>query len=102
MSDRPPPILKCFSSPGYFAPLPPGHVFPMSKFPESARRVEEQGIGRVIAPGGIDDRDLLRGHTPEYVESIRAVRYNETRALKPALPWSPELSGRSHRATAGT
>ncbi len=96
------PLLRCYSSPAYFAPLPPGHVFPMDKFPQTARAVSESGIGRVIDPGRIGDRDLLRVHTADYVRSIRTGEYNEVTRLKLGLPWTRQLSDRSHAATAGT
>ena len=92
--------LTAFSSPHYLATLPPGHVFPMSKFPESARAVAE--FADVVDPGQVSDVDLLRVHTPEYVQSIRTGEYNELTKLKLGLPWSPSLSRRSHYASQGT
>jgi acetoin utilization deacetylase AcuC-like enzyme len=92
--------LWTFSSAAYLAPLPAGHVFPMSKFAETARAVAE--FAEVIDPGPVADRDLLRVHTADYVRSIRTGEYNETTRLKLGLPWSPELSRRSHYATQGT
>jgi acetoin utilization deacetylase AcuC-like enzyme len=101
--DVPAGFLRCYSSPRYFAPLPPGHVFPMRKFPDSVQRLVEGGVvPYVIDPGIIADADLLRVHTPEYVSSIRTGEYNDLTARKLGLPWSPELSRRSHCATSGT
>lgn len=95
-------VLRCFSSSHYFAHLPPGHPFPMSKFPTSAAIIEEQRIGRVIDPGEISPADLERVHTRAYIESIRTGQYNELTALKLGLPWHPTIPARSFRATAGT
>jgi acetoin utilization deacetylase AcuC-like enzyme len=95
-------LLKCYSSHAYVAPLPPGHVFPMEKFAQSAAAVRERGIGEVIDPGRIADADLLRVHTRAYVESIRSGQLNEATQRRLGLPWSPRLSDRSHAATAGT
>jgi acetoin utilization deacetylase AcuC-like enzyme len=94
--------LRCFSSPRYVAPLPAGHVFPMRKFAESAAALAADPRVAVIDPGVIDDADLLRVHTPAYVESIRTGRYNELTALRLGLPWSQRLYWRSRAATAGT
>ena len=94
--------LCCFSSDRYFAPLPAGHVFPMRKFPDSAARLAADPRVAVVDPGVIDERDLLRVHTPEYIESIRTGAYNELTALRLGLPWSPALAARSHAATSGT
>ncbi|HEV7300770.1 MAG TPA: histone deacetylase [Tepidisphaeraceae bacterium] len=96
------PLLRCYSSDAYVAPLPPGHVFPMEKFAQSSAAVRERGIGNVIDPGRIGDADLLRVHTPAYVQSIRCGRYNEVTQRRLGLPWSQRLSDRSHAATAGT
>src|SRR5688572_33396484 len=98
----PRPRLACHSSPRYFAPLPPGHVFPMRKFPDSAARLARDPRIEVIDPGLIDDRDLLRVHTPAYVESIRTGNYNDSTALRLGLPWSEPLYFRSRAATACT
>lgn len=94
--------MKCFSSDAYFAHLPPGHPFPMSKFPDSARQIRDAGIAEVIDPGVIAMRDLLRVHTREYVESIRTGEYNELTALRLGLPWHPTIWSRSIAATSGT
>jgi acetoin utilization deacetylase AcuC-like enzyme len=95
-------MLRCFSAPSYTAVLPPGHVFPMGKFAQSAALVTELGLGRLIDPGTIADEDLLRVHTPAYVESIRTGCYNETTALRLGLPWHPTIDTRARAATAGT
>jgi acetoin utilization deacetylase AcuC-like enzyme len=95
-------MLRCFSSARYFAHLPPGHVFPMSKFPVSAQLIHDQNLARVIDPGLIGDEDLLRVHTGAYVHSIRTGNYNELTALRLGLPWHETISTRSHAATAGT
>ena len=97
--------MRAFTSPRYFVPLPAGHVFPMHKFPESSRKLLDSGVlfpHNVIDPGLIDDVDLLRVHTPAYVNSIRTGQYNSITTQKLGLPPSPELSLRSHCAVAGT
>lgn len=95
--------MKAFTSPRYFVPLPPGHVFPMRKFPDSAATLLAEGtLADTIDPGLIADVDLLRVHTPAYVGSIRSGLFNEVTARRLGLPPSPELSLRSHCAVAGT
>lgn len=92
--------LIAFSSPAYTAPLPPGHVFPMSKFQQTAAAVAR--FARVVAPGPVSDADLYRVHTRDYVQSIRTGVFNELTRQRLGLPWSPQLSRRSHHATHGT
>jgi acetoin utilization deacetylase AcuC-like enzyme len=95
--------IKLFTSPHYFVPLPAGHVFPMRKFPDSSARLLSEGVtDRLIDPGVIADVDLLRVHSREYVQSIRSGQLNDTTRQKLGLPWSAELSLRSHCAVAGT
>ena len=95
--------MQAFTSPRYFVPLPPGHVFPMRKFPDSAAALLADGtLAGVIDPGLVADVDLLRVHTPAYVDSIRTGWFNEVTAKRLGLPPSPELSVRSHCAVAGT
>ena len=101
----PPETIACFTSDRYFVPLPAGHVFPMEKFPQSAAALLADGTvrrDRLIDPGLIDDDDLLRVHTPAYVESICSGNFYGITAKKLGLPPSNELSVRSHCAVAGT
>ncbi len=77
----------------------------MEKFPQSTRLLLDDGIiaaDRIIDPGVISDRDLLRVHTPAYVESIRTGQFNEITEMKLGLPPGKALSNRSHAAVAGT
>ncbi|MGF1633380.1 MAG: histone deacetylase [Phycisphaerae bacterium] len=98
-------MLRCFSGPRYFVRLPPGHVFPMEKFPDSARQlVAEQTLrpADLLDPGLATDADLLRVHTPAYLTGIRTGAFNDLTARKLGLPPSEALSLRSHNAVAGT
>ena len=77
----------------------------MEKFPRSTQLLVDDGTippDRIVDPGFIADRDLLRVHTPAYVESIRTGQFNEITAKKLGLPPSRALSDRSHAAVAGT
>jgi acetoin utilization deacetylase AcuC-like enzyme len=97
-----PSMLRCFSSPAYFAVLPPVHVFPMAKFRQSAAMLREHSIAAVIDPGTISDADLMRVHTPDYAASLQTGHYNAATALKLGLPWHPTINVRARAATAGT
>lgn len=97
--------FKCFSSQRYFAPLPDRHPFPMNKFIDSARRLVNDGTllqSEIFDPGLIEEEDLLRVHTNEYVQSIANGNYFGITKRKLGLPWSPELNTRSRTAAAGT
>lgn len=102
---RPVAGLQCFSSGRYDVPLPAGHVFPMSKFPDSVAKLVAEGTltaHDITDPGVIPNKDLFRAHTPEYVLSIRSGALNDPTRLRLGLPWSKALSDRSHTAVAGT
>jgi acetoin utilization deacetylase AcuC-like enzyme len=97
--------IGCFTSRRYFVELPPGHVFPMEKFPQSADALVQDGTvaaDRLFDPGLIDEADLLRVHTQSYVRSIRTGDFNEITRKRLGLPPSDALSLRSHCAVAGT
>ncbi len=95
--------IACFTSDRYYVPLPAGHVFPMEKFPQSAKALRQDGTtDRLIDAGQIPERDLLRVHTPRYVESIKTGDFYGLTAKKLGLPPSEALSIRSHNAVAGT
>ena len=99
----PPTRLPCFAAPAYFVPLPDGHVFPMEKFPQSAAALVDGGvIDAVMDPGLIGREDLLRVHTPAYIDSIVTGHFNARTSTKLGLPPSEALSLRSHAAVAGT
>ena len=102
---RPRRGLRCFTSPCYFVPLPPGHVFPMGKFPESSAKLLAEGTiaaEDLTDPGPIPTADLLRVHTPAYVESIRTARHNDLTTRRLGLPATHALADRSFTAVAGT
>ncbi len=101
----PPRRLRCFSSPRYHVDLPAGHVFPMGKFMASAAKLVDEGAvaaTQIVDPGLIADADLLRVHTPAYVESIRTAKHNPLTAKHLGLPPTVALGVRSYCAVAGT
>lgn len=89
----------------FVLPLPPRHRFPMEKYRRLRDRVE--GSGRfppraLQVPDGATDQDLLRVHTPLYVQRVVTgeLRPREIREL--GFPWSPQLVERSRRSVGGT
>lgn len=82
-------MITAFYHPGYAAPIGK-HVMPITKFSMVADGLGSRSGVRVERPAPVDEADLLRVHTPEYVA---AVRTGEPRALAESqkFPWSPEL-----------
>jgi acetoin utilization deacetylase AcuC-like enzyme len=82
-------VITAYHHPGFAAPIG-AHVMPMRKFQLVADALASRPDVRVVAPEPIAPEDLLRVHTPAYVE---AVRTGEPRALAQSqkFPWSPQL-----------
>jgi acetoin utilization deacetylase AcuC-like enzyme len=82
--------MKIFHHPGFAAPLG-DHIMPISKFSLVAERIREILPDVEIAePSPVSERDLLRVHTPEYIEAVRTGEPREV-AESQKFPWSPQL-----------
>jgi len=97
--------MRFFYSPGYYHPLPPGHPFPMAKFPQAHEILMRKGT---IAPDEIIEigpatREILeRVHTPEYLDKIANASLSPREQTTLGLPPSLALLERSARETEGT
>ena len=84
-------LIQTFYSDGFAADIGE-HVMPMKKFGLVKERILERCLpARVVAPAPATDEQLLRVHTPDYVQ---AVATGEPRALAESqkFPWSPRLA----------
>jgi acetoin utilization deacetylase AcuC-like enzyme len=98
-----PPRLRCFYHPDYFLPLPPGHAFPMEKFPQARDllAVSETPVEiALVAPATL--RQLRRVHESTYLEKLHHGNLDEMELHKLGLPWQPRLLYRSSLETAAT
>ncbi len=92
-------------SPGYYAPIPEHHVFPMRKFEGLYNYLTEQNIiekQHVIEPSLVDVSTLMQVHTPDYIHEIQFGFEDRKRERRLGLPWSPGLTRRSFLAVQGT
>src|SRR5215813_12208803 len=71
------------------------HVFPSQKF----RLIQEFLLSEKIAdaddfilPTAASDEDLLRVHTPEWVDKLKNGRLTASEIMKLEVPYSPELA----------
>jgi acetoin utilization deacetylase AcuC-like enzyme len=82
-------MLTAFYHPGYAAPIG-DHVMPIHKFGLVAEGLRDAADIALVEPEPVTEADLLRVHTPRYVEAIRT---GEPRRLAEMqkFPWSPEL-----------
>jgi acetoin utilization deacetylase AcuC-like enzyme len=98
-----PPRLRCFYHPDYFLPLPPGHPFPMEKFPQAHDILIAEGTPVEIAPiAPAPTRQLLRVHTSDYLRKLTHGTLDDMEVYKLGLPWQPRLLHRSSLETAAT
>jgi len=97
--------LHAWSSARYTFPLPEGHRFPIAKYQLLRQRVLDLGIvpaDRLHEPDRVSADDLLRVHTPDYVQRFTRGALTAAEVRRLGFPWSPALVERSYRATGGT
>jgi acetoin utilization deacetylase AcuC-like enzyme len=97
--------MKLFVTDGFPLPLPAGHRFPVEKYGLTRRLVEASGLFApedFIVPHAATDEELLRVHTPDYLDKLKAGALSESEVRRIGLPWSPELVERSRRSTGAT
>lgn len=97
--------MLVFYSPGYYAEIGAGHVFPIAKFARAADILVREGTllpAEIVAPEPASMRDVLLVHTEDYVMRLRAGALTEREIRRLGLPWSKALVRRSFLATSGT
>lgn len=82
-------MLTAFYHPGYAAPLGQ-HIMPIRKFGLVADGLRDAADIKLARPELVTDQDLLRVHTPEYIEAIKTGEPHDL-AQSQKFPWSPEL-----------
>jgi len=94
--------MKVFVSDQFELPLPPDHRFPVAKYRLLRQRVDESGLFRaeqlLVAPEA-EYADLVRVHTPEYLDKLFYGRLSEAEIRRIGFPYSPQLVHRSRRTT---
>lgn len=91
--------------PGYVAPLPEGHIFPMKKFSGLHRYLINTGIIKerdVIEPSLTDFSNLYTVHTKRYSDGVWNGNLSRKEIRRMGLPWSKGLAIRSRLAVQGT
>lgn len=97
--------MRCSYHPDYFLPLPPGHPFPMAKYPLLFNLLLSEGIiaaERVIQPVEAAVEDLALVHTPQYLQRLADGALDAAEIRKLGVPWSGALWRRSRLAAQGT
>jgi len=97
--------VHVWSSAKYTFPLPSGHRFPIAKYELLRQRVIDEEIvpaEHVHDPSPATRADLLRVHTPDYVDRFTTGTLTRDEERRLGFPWSPALVERSYRAAGGT
>lgn len=90
-----------FFHPGYVAPLPTGHRFPMSKY-EATRNALAAAGATFEAPGEAPRALLLGAHGETYVDQVLEARVPAALERRIGFPVTPEVARRSRLSVAGT
>lgn len=97
--------MRVSYSPGYVAPLPDGHIFPMRKFSGLYNYLLEKEIieeSHIVEPTPVDFVNLNLVHTPRYSNGVWTGKLSKKEIRKLGLPWSKKLAVRSRLAVQGT
>jgi len=97
--------LHLWSSARYTFPLPPDHRFPIAKYAALRDRViadDASVVQRLHEPRCATREELLRVHTPAYVDAVTNGTLSDAELRRLGFPWSDALAERSYRAVGGT
>ena len=89
-------------------PLPDGHRFPMAKYTLLREKVaawlaaEPRPGVELKLPPAATDAQLLRAHTPAYLEAMKAGDLDRRAVNRLGFPWSEALVERSRRSVGAT
>jgi len=91
--------------PDYYVELPPGHPFPMAKFPDLHAILTGSGVigrGDIVRPreAGLDLLRLV--HTEEYLWKLDTGNLSPAEERRLGIPWTEPLWRRSRLAVSGT
>ena len=97
--------MRVSYAPGYYAPIPDEHVFPMKKFKGLHRYLLDKNVIRpseVVEPSMVDMANLQTVHSGRYSSGIMNGNLEKKELRRLGLPWSKGLAVRSRLAVQGT
>lgn len=98
-------VMRVSFHPDYFVELPPGHPFPMAKFPDLHDILLSEGIirrGDVVRPREAPLELLRLVHTEDYLWKLATGNLTPSEERRIGIPWSERLWRRSRLAVTGT
>lgn len=97
--------MKAYYNDIFVLPLPDGHRFPMSKYRLLRERIIVEKIlpeDNLLIPDAATDEQILRCHSPEYLNKVKNGTLERREITRIGFPWSPELVERSRRSSGAT
>jgi acetoin utilization deacetylase AcuC-like enzyme len=97
--------MKCVYHPAYQVALPPGHPFPISKYPLLKDLIVAEGLiadENLLTPGPLSLDIAALVHTPEYLAKLDGPGLSAAEQRRLGMPWSEALWARSRLAAGGT
>lgn len=97
--------MKCVYHPAYQVALPPGHPFPISKYPLLKDLIVEEGVihpGDLVTPEPLSLDTAALVHTSEYLAKLDGPGLSAAEQRRLGMPWSEALWARSRLAAGGT
>ncbi|WP_085341112.1 histone deacetylase family protein [Aquidulcibacter paucihalophilus] len=97
-------LLPIVHHPDYTADTPDGHRFPMQKFAQLAEILRAEGLAPhgFVSPEPILREDLIRAHTPAYVDAVLSRTLDSAAVRRIGFNLSERVVLRAQLATAGT
>ncbi len=98
-------MLHAWTSARYVIPLPAAHRFPIAKYALLREGVLARGLispAHLHEPARAEAVDLLRVHTPAYVDTLTSGQLTDAELRRLGFPWSTHLVERAYRAVGGT
>lgn len=97
-------LLPIVHHPDYTADTPDGHRFPMQKFAQLADILRQDGLAPhgFVTPEPISRADLIRAHTPVYVDAVLSRTLDATAVRRIGFSLTERVVLRAQLATAGT
>lgn len=95
--------MKLFYSDTFELPLPETHRFPMAKYGRLRKRISQSNLDvQLLIPPAATDEQLLRVHTPEYLDKVKSGRLSKVEQRRIGFPWSTKMVERSRRSVGAT
>lgn len=97
--------MKLFYSDQFVLPLPEQHRFPMAKYSRLRERIIANGLvdpSELWVPYPATDEELLRAHTPQYLQKVKTGTLSDAEVRRIGFPWSPQMVERSRRSVGAT